>query len=91
MSNVAAEIFTDDNMPCCAVSSVELLLDVSCDVLLDIIFLEGGIGDVDGLLLELFAHVNIFYDSFGTCGDTDAGTSICGGGNVWFSFSHCVD
>ncbi len=66
MSDITAEVFADDNMPCCTMPSVELLLDVSGDVLLDIEFFESGIGDLDRLLLKLFAHVHIFYDSFGT-------------------------
>jgi hypothetical protein len=65
MSDIAAKIFSDDNVPRRAMSSVELLLDLSGDVFLDVEFLEGRRRDVDRFLLHLLAHVNVFDDGFG--------------------------
>ena len=65
MCNVTSKVLADDNMPCWAMSAVELLLDLCSDVLLDVVFLEGGECDVDALLLHLVAHVYILDDSLG--------------------------
>lgn len=47
MSDIAAKILSNDNMPRWAVSSVKLLLDLSGDVFLDVELFEGGGCDVD--------------------------------------------
>ena len=41
---------------------VELLLDVGCDVLLDVVLLECLCGAVDGVLLHLLGHVRVLDD-----------------------------
>ena len=85
MGDIAPEVFSDDNVPGGAMPLIKLLLDVRGDVLLDIVLLEGGRGDVDALLLHVIAHVDVFDDRLGagaTSGTADA--SICGGG-------HCVE
>lgn len=69
MGDIRPKVLSNDHMPGCAVSSVKLLLDLSSNVLLDVVFLEGGGGDVDGLLLHLLAHVDIFDDGFGCLAD----------------------
>ena len=66
MCHVAAKVLADDDVPGWAVSAVELLLDLRGDVLLDVVLLEGGRGDVYALLLHLLTHVDIFYDGLGT-------------------------
>lgn len=65
MCHVAAEILTDDDVPCRAMASVKLLLNLSSNILLDVVFFEGGGGNVNALLLHLIAHVDVFYDGLG--------------------------
>lgn len=65
MSDITAEVLSNNHMPGWTVSPIELLLDLRCDVLLDVVFLEGCGRDVDRLLLQLLAHVNVFDDCFG--------------------------
>lgn len=89
MSDIAAKVLADDDVPCRAVAPIELFLDVCGDVLLNVVFVESGIGNVDGFLLELFAHVDILDDSFGSSrrdGNT-AGGSVDGGG-IGFDICH---
>ena len=62
--DIATKILANDNVPCRAVSSVELLLDLSSDVFLDVVFFEGGGRDVYTLLLEVLIHVDRFDDGF---------------------------
>ena len=65
MRDIASKVLADDDVPCGAVSSVELLLDLGGDVLLDVVLFESGGGDVYSLLLHLLAHVDILDDSLG--------------------------
>lgn len=65
MSDIAAKILSDNNMPCWTMSSIEFLLYLSCNVFLDIKFLEGSGRDVDRFLLHLLAHVDIFDGGLG--------------------------
>lgn len=67
MGNVTSKVLADDDVPCGTVPSVKLLFDLSRNILLDVVFLEGGGGDVDTLLLHLLAHVDALYDSPRTC------------------------
>lgn len=64
VSDIAAKILSNDNVPRGAMFSIELLFDLSGDVFLDVEFLESRRRDVDRLLLHLLAHVDIFYDGF---------------------------
>lgn len=66
MGNVATKVLPDDDMPGGAVSFVELFLDLGGDVFLDGVFFEGCRCDVDGLLLHLLCHVDVFDDGFWT-------------------------
>ena len=64
--DIASKVLADDDVPCRAVSSVELLLDLCSDVLLDVVLLERGRGDIDRLLLHLIAHVDVLDDRLRT-------------------------
>jgi hypothetical protein len=89
MSDITAKVLADDDMPSSAVSSIEFLLDKGCDIFLDGIFLECRVCDINRLLLELFAHVNVLDDGLGARrdgGDT-AGGSVYGGG-FYFNVGH---
>jgi hypothetical protein len=81
VSDKAAKILSNDDMPRRAMSSIKLLLDLSCDVFLDVEFLEGSGCDVYRLLLHLLAHVDVFYDGFGSTADEAelAGGGLCVG------------
>lgn len=76
MGNIAPKVLSDNDVPSWTMSSVELLLDLGSDVLLDVVFLEGGGRDIDALLLHLLAHVNIFDDCFG-CRAWESGVPGC--------------
>jgi hypothetical protein len=65
MRDVASKIFPDDDMPRRAMPSIKFFLDLSCDVLLDVVFLEGGGSDVHALLLHFLAHVDVLDDGLG--------------------------
>ena len=84
--DVAAKILANNNVPCWAMSSVKLLLDLSSDIFLDVVFLEGGGRDVYALLLQILTHIDRFDDGFRA---SDAviryvfcGTTISGGDSV---------
>lgn len=47
MGNITAKVLAHDDMPCRAMASIEFFLDMCCDILLDIVFLKGSVGDVD--------------------------------------------
>ena len=57
--DVAAEITTDDDVPRGVEFLVELLLDISGDVLFNVVFLERLRRAVYGILLHFFRHVGI--------------------------------
>jgi hypothetical protein len=84
VGHVTAEVLPHDNMPCRTMSSIEFFLDLSGNVLLDVVLFEGSGGNVDALLLHLFAHVNVLDDCLGavaTATFTDARTGVgCRGG-----------
>lgn len=89
MSNITAKVLADDDMPCRAMSSIELFLDMCGDVLLDVVLLESSIRDVDRFLLELFAHIHILDD--GLWASRNGGNAACGsigGGRIGFDISH---
>ena len=58
--DVAAKVLADDDVPGWAVASVELLLDLCSNVLLNVVLLQRDGRDVDRLLLHLLAHINVF-------------------------------
>jgi len=62
--DVASKILANNDVPCWAMSSVKLLLDLSGDILLDVVFFESGGRDVHALLLQVLAHIDRFYDGF---------------------------
>lgn len=89
MSDITAKVLADDDVPCRAVASIELFFDMCSDVLLDVVFLESTVCNIDGFLLELFAHVYVLDDGLGASrrnGDTAGGSVNCVG--IWFDISH---
>lgn len=89
MSHITAKVLADDDVPCSTMSLIEFFLDMGGNVLLDVVFFEGRVCDIDGFLLELFAHIYVFDDGFGASrdGGDAAGGSVYGGG-VWFVIGH---
>ena len=71
VSDVGAEVTAHDAVPGGVVLLVELLLDESGDVLLNVEALEGLRGDVDGILLHVLGHVGVLDDGF------TIGHSVC--------------
>jgi hypothetical protein len=67
MGDVRAEVTADNAMPGRVVLFVELFLDESGDVLLNVELLEGLSGDVDSVLLHIFGHVSVLHNSFAVC------------------------
>jgi len=59
MGDIGAKVAADNAVPSGVVLLVELLLDVSCNVLLDVVLLQGLGGAVDSILLHLLGHVRI--------------------------------
>ena len=63
MSHVAAEVAADDAVPGGRVLFVELLLDESRDVLLDVELLQSLGSAINGILLHVLGHVSILDNS----------------------------
>ena len=63
VGNVGAEVASHDAMPGGVVLLVELLLDESGDVLLNVEALEGLGRDVDSILLHVLGHVSVLNNS----------------------------
>jgi len=58
--DVAAEVASNDAVPCWVVLLVELLLDEGSNVFLNVVLLQGLCGAVNSVLLHVFGHVRIF-------------------------------
>lgn len=58
--HIAAKVAPDNAMPSRVVFLVKFFFDVSCYVLLDVVFFEGLRPTVDSILLHLLGHVSIF-------------------------------
>eukprot|EP00002_Diphylleia_rotans_P021383 TRINITY_DN4161_c0_g3_i1.p2 TRINITY_DN4161_c0_g3~~TRINITY_DN4161_c0_g3_i1.p2 ORF type:complete len:148 (-),score=24.43 TRINITY_DN4161_c0_g3_i1:34-477(-) len=78
VSDVRAEVATDDAMPCWVVFFVKLLFDVAGDfdfvVLFALVALDRTARKLHGILLHIVGHVNDLEDGFalrhgGLCGD----------------------
>lgn len=82
MGDITAKILADNDVPSSTVSSVKLLLDKCGNIFLDGIFFESRVCDINGFLLELFAHINVFDNGLGARGNggDTAGRGVCGGG-----------
>ena len=63
VGNVGTEVTAYDAMPGGVVLFVEFLLDERCDVLLNVVALEGLGRDIDGVLLHVLGHVSILHYS----------------------------
>merc|ERR1711894_329140 len=59
MSDIGTKVPANNAVPCGVVLFVKLLLDVSCNVLLNVVLLQGLGGAVDSVLLHLLGHVRI--------------------------------
>jgi len=79
VSDIAPEVATDDDVPGWVKLLITLALDVSCDILLYGMLLNGVGHNSDDLGLHLVAHVHIFYDRLGSPGGL--------GGQRWSSWS----
>ena len=74
MGDVAAKILPNDYVPGGAMSAIGLFFNLSGDIFFDVEFLQGSGCDIDSLLLQLLAHVNILYDGLRPC----SGAAIAG-------------
>ena len=82
MGNVAPEVSANDDVPGRTVAFVKLLLNMRCDVLLDVVLLQSSRGDIYALLLHLLAHVDVLDGRFGSPAASDSCTAYaCIGGS----------
>jgi len=77
VSDVAAEVATDDDVPGWVKLLITLTLDVGCNILLDGMLLNCVGHNGDDLGLHLVAHVHIFYDRLGS--PNGLGRQLCSG------------
>jgi len=61
VGNIWAEVSSNDTMPRRIVFFVKLFLDVSCNVLFNVVFFECLSSTVNSILLHFLGHVRIFY------------------------------
>ena len=57
MSNKGAKVPSDNAVPRWALAIIKGLLDMLGNILLDVVLLHSLLRDLDGLALQLFAHV----------------------------------
>ena len=67
VGHIGAEVTADNAMPGRVVLLVELLLDESGDVLLNVELLECLSRDIDSVLLHIFGHVSVLHNGFAVC------------------------
>ena len=60
--HIAAKVAADDAVPCGIVLFVELLLDVSGNILLNVVLLQGLGCAVNSVLLHVFRHISVLND-----------------------------
>lgn len=63
MGDIRTKISSNDTMPCRVVFLVEFLLDISSDVLLDVVFLQCLSGTIDGVLFMIKKSRNNIVDT----------------------------
>ena len=63
MRGIAPEIPANDTVPCGVVLFIEFFLEISGNVLFNVVFFKGVSGTVHGILLHVFTHVSIFNHS----------------------------
>merc|ERR1719184_711140 len=64
VGDIRPKVPPHDAVPGGVVLLVKFLLDVGCDVLLDVVLFQGLGGAVDSVLLHLLAHVSVLNHSF---------------------------
>lgn len=64
MSDIRAEVSSNDTVPGRVVLLVELLLNESSNVLLYVVLVQSLDGGVDGIILHLLRHVSILDNGF---------------------------
>ncbi len=62
VGDVGTEVSSHDAVPCGVVLLVELLLDESSDVLLDVELLESLGSNIDSILLHVLRHICVLND-----------------------------
>jgi len=62
VSYIAAEVSSDDAVPCRIVLLVKLLFDIRSNVLLNVVLLESLSSTVHSILLHVFRHVGVLDD-----------------------------
>ena len=62
VSDIRAKVLANDDVPGGTVAFVKLLLDLSSNILLDIVLFQRARSNIDSFLLELIAHVDVFDD-----------------------------
>ena len=67
VGNIGAEVPAHNAVPGWVVLLVELLLDESGDVLLNVELLECLSRDIDSVLLHIFGHVGVLHNGFAVC------------------------
>ena len=67
VSDVGAEVSSDDAVPGGIVLLVELLLDVGGDVLLDVVLLQSLRSAVYSILLHVLGHVSVLNNCLSFC------------------------